>query len=668
MKITESQGRYVRLAVFIIIVLVAGIPAFPQAGMAGYPDTSHGDTAFGVNRAGHIECPEGTGCLTGDCTHCHDTFDGGICGVNQRMLFTDLDDPDFCMKCHTTSGSQQAGGMSGAPASIPAVFGKTYRHNVTGYSGLHRYSPKEETRAYLSANKHVECNDCHNPHAADSGLHNELASNAGLHLASGTNEIASSGPLKGAFGIEPAVWGSSNWSGVSWPVTLTGATREYQICFKCHSDYNTSFSSWGGSGTQAWTNVALEFNPSNGSYHPVVQALPDTDPASMCCSDRLPAPFTSLLIGDSGLSAQAGDFTLAIDPAAGNGKTWTANQWTNWGVRVGTLTTGGNLYYNQVGKIVSNTSTSLTISWQDMTGLTFINYKYDVVYSIEYYAGKGTKAGIRITDTAKNFHQYLPSLVGYKVVICSSPGSSQKIAIGQVVQSQPTWFEVAQWTAWQAPTGVPVGGVPADGTIGYYFSATGKTLMCSDCHSNNEISGTSAQGPHGSTVKWMLKGRNRAWPTLSASENGTGTGTLRKIGNTAAPNHRSVKDGNPDGNGLFCLNCHSTVSFSKNKYGVQDGTNIHLIHAAGWPDGPECVRCHILVPHGGKLSRLIGDRSTMPSRYAFNNDLSNMWITKFSKCDDPAGYNDPPGGGDLFCSVLCHGVANHVSGVNGEDW
>ncbi|MEW5801498.1 MAG: hypothetical protein AB1847_05260 [bacterium] len=672
MKINEYKARYLRFAVLVVISVMVWIFGFQHPVFAAYIDTAHGNTSAGVNRSGHTDCPEGTVCPTGDCTHCHDAFNPNVCGIEQTMLFAGLDSPDFCMQCHTNSDSQQVGGMSGAPAGIPSVFSKTYRHNVTGYSGLHKFSPKEETRVYLSANKHVECDDCHNPHGAANNLHNELATNAGLHLAAVTNETAG-GPLKGAFGVEPAAWGSSNWSGVSsWPVTSTTATKEYQICFKCHSDYNTSFSSWGGSGPQSWTNAALEFSSKNNSYHPAVQALPDTDPGNDCCSGRLPAPFTSLLIGDSGLATQAVDFSLTIDPAAGNGKTWQPGQWANWGIRVGTLTRSGSYTFNQVGKINSNTATSLSISWQGLTGLASGTDKYDVVYSIEYYAGMGAKAGVRITDTSKNFHQYLPSLVGYWVVICNGPGSSQKIATGRVVQSQPTWFEVEEWIAWQAPTGVPIGGVPPDASskVGYYFSATGKTMMCSDCHSNNEISGTTAQGPHGSTVKWMLKGRNRAWPTLQASENGTGTGTLRKIGNTATPNHRSVKDGNPDGNGLFCLNCHSTVSFSKNKYGVQDNTNVHISHAAGWPDGPECVRCHIMVPHGAKLSRLIGDQNgTMPSRYAFNNDLSNMWVTKFWKCDDPAGYDNTPGRGNDWCSVLCHGQEyHHPSDGNGDDW
>jgi hypothetical protein len=39
-----------------------------------------------------------------------------------------------------------------------------------------------------------------------------------------------------------------------------------------------------------------------------------------------------------------------------------------------------------------------------------------------------------------------------------------------------------------------------------------------------------------------------------------------------------------------------------------------------------------MVPHGGKMSRLIGDNDgNMPERYAFNNSLGYMHVTSFKK-------------------------------------
>jgi hypothetical protein len=177
------------------------------------------------------------------------------------------------------------------------------------------------------------------------------------------------------------------------------------------------------------------------------------------------------------------------------------------------------------------------------------------------------------------------------------------------------------------------GGVPA-GTVGYYFSATGQTMMCSDCHGNDTIASTAAQGPHGSAVKWMLKGRNKGWPTRRASENGTGIGdgtNWQRLYGVGDMQYYDGRDG-PDlwgdyWDGLFCLNCHSTVSFSKDENGRDVSGNFHL-----WPSQHkgECINCHVMVPHGSSESRLIGSRyGGRPDRYKFDNDYHFMYVNEF---------------------------------------
>jgi hypothetical protein len=669
----QSARLKTRYLLFVILVVVPGF-ALSSAGTAcaDYVTAAHGNNASGVNRSGHNECPTGAVCDTGDCTHCHDTFDPDICGVQETMLFAELDNPDFCMECHTDSGSAQDPAMSGVPATVESLFqNKTYKHNVTGYGGLHKFLPAEETRTYLSANKHVECNDCHNPHTAGTGLH---SSNI-LQVSASGNDTSGT-PIAGAFGVEPE-WNDTwlenqSWTAGgadSWPTTSSTATKEYQICLKCHSDYNTDLLSWGGSGPAAWTNLSLEFNPNKQSHHPVVEALPEVDPGyeydpvsgkeyDRYGSNRLPPAFTSLLIGDSGLSSNAFEFDIYLDSAAG--KQWVNGQWVNWGVRVGTRPgSSGNQTCNQVGRITSNDAAKFHVSWQNMTGLS-TSLRYNTVYSIEYYAGKSTssRSGNTVTDTTKNYNLYLPSLAGYVVVITDAYGYN--IAQGTVQSNTATAFTVDSWA-------IVKGSVPS-GIVGYYFSATGHTMMCSDCHSNDEISTAVAQGPHGSSVKWMLKGRNRAWPTFSAAENGTGSGTPRMV------RERTDFDGNPNGHGLFCLNCHSTVSFSKDRYGMQNPGNVHHFH--GWLSGPECVECHIMVPHGGAVSRLLAgqdaDGNEMPARYAFNNTPSNTVLQLFviktfdpnhtgatgNPAIDPAGY--VPGGDWCYVSG-CHFETPHPS-------
>jgi predicted CxxxxCH...CXXCH cytochrome family protein len=599
----------------------------------------------------------------------------------------------FCYRCHSKASDAIGGtkksadvndwygavtNMSAASTSIYQLFdddiNKPYKHNVAGYSGIHKPSPTDETRTYLSANKHVECDDCHNPHAAKAGLH----SSNQVHVAAGTNLVSDSGPLTGATGAQPTSWSSDNWGGATgWPTTTSTATYEYQICFKCHASYNTNPSGWNSANTSwsvttgpsAWTDVALEFNPNNNSYHPVVSALGNPG------SSQLPPAFTSIVIGDSGLATSIGStnpFSLTDST-----KNWTTNQWQNWGLRIGWLGSPSNFdsstQYNNVRTISSNTSNQL--SFPAFVGTSF-TMSSSVTYSIEYYAGQGTKSGNTVTDSTKHFitnNPYLPSpyLVGYVVVITTDTGTN--VAKGTVTSCTDTSFTVDSWT--NLPNICNSGGIPGDGIVGYYFSATGHTMMCSDCHSNDTISSTVAQGPHGSGVKWMLKGRNRAWPTTLASDNGTGsigtgahffgayTYTLYGVNVYS----RNTNDGTV--NGLFCLNCHSTVSFTKDGSGRQDNytctpnphaENPHNIHNLA------CINCHIMVPHGGKMSRLIGDGNSsdnMPLRYAFNNTLSNMYVLAFTKMADPALY--PTGSGACTVSSTACGTYH---GGGSETW
>lgn len=674
MKPERPQRTHLPAMAFFMLPALLWLACFSgQEVVAGYADSAHGGSS-GVNRT--------VAYAVGSCAHCHDTFDQDICSLNTRMLFFSpvdglLGNDDFCMKCHTPLGSVQIGSMPDAAGNISNVMAKTYRHDVAAYSGLHKYwpwSPPADTagdvedRTYLSANMHVECNDCHNPHQAEAGLH----SSNEFQVGAATNLISGSGPLTGAFGVEPTwnttwrfYYGSWQAGGSdSWPATSSTATKEYQICLKCHSDYVSWYAQ--GTGPQQWTNLALEFNPVKQSYHPVVQALPEIDPgysydidfgeSDYWGSNQLPPAFTSLIIGDSGLKT-GGSATTYTDSS----KSWGTNEWQNWGIRFGTRTnTYSNDSLDAIRNITANSSNTLTLDTGNLTHQN--NY---AVYSIEYYAGRNaTKSGDTVTHSIKNFNRYLPSLVGYKVVIQEDistifSGAVDWVAVGTVTSNTTTSFTVGGWTSLK-------GTVPTTGTVAYYFSAAGQTMMCSDCHSNDDISTTAAQGPHGSDVKWMLKGRNRAWPLASAASNGMGDDSTNPYAvyypALGAQALRYENDGTADG--LFCLNCHSTVTFSKGLDGLQNVANVHLLHNS------PCISCHIMVPHGSKYSRLIGDRDNdgygnyMPARYAFDNNLSSMGMTDFlikaftadhsGRTGGPAAYPTGSHGSDAYCYYDCH--------------
>ena len=88
----------------LIIVIAASlmcILGFGGIATAGYANSAHGSTSYGVDRStppcqypNPSPPPEFLDCPTGSCAHCHDTFDEPICGVNDLMLFG-LSNEDF---------------------------------------------------------------------------------------------------------------------------------------------------------------------------------------------------------------------------------------------------------------------------------------------------------------------------------------------------------------------------------------------------------------------------------------------------------------------------------------------------------------------------------------------------------------------------------------------
>jgi len=129
-----------------------------------------------------------------------------------------------------------------------------------------------------AANKHAECTDCHNPHQAKAGNHIDPSDGTNtMYPAMPTNLVSKSGPLTGVTGIEPT-WPSSGWVQPTTFTTQESATKEYQICMKCHSQWALGTSATPVSSHlvqktgEPATDQAWEFNPMNKSAHPVVMS------------------------------------------------------------------------------------------------------------------------------------------------------------------------------------------------------------------------------------------------------------------------------------------------------------------------------------------------------------------------------------------------------------
>ncbi len=172
-----------------------------------------------------------------------------------------------CFTCHDGTGAPniRAEFLKGEPSTTGQAAGGSAMP-IWQTTGVHKTAEARTGISFSGANRHVECEDCHNPHQAARPTH-----------ALGTNTTA--GPQQGMWGVAPATWPAA-WAD---PDPLAGfqvasqVTYQYELCFKCHSNWaygsNPPPSPSGGF---AQTNQSKEFNPNNPSYHPV--AAPGKNP------------------------------------------------------------------------------------------------------------------------------------------------------------------------------------------------------------------------------------------------------------------------------------------------------------------------------------------------------------------------------------------------------
>jgi predicted CXXCH cytochrome family protein len=152
---------------------------------------------------------------------------------------------DLCLNCH-----------SGAVArlDISADMQKPSSHDGRRRTGVH--DPAEDV---FLMRRHVECVDCHNPHAVRHGL---------VRRPGGTSGIAVEGPNRYVPGV--AISG----------VPTRNATYLYEICLKCHGDSIAQPQpEIIRQATQS--NLRLAFQPNNPSFHPVAAPRRNEDVVSL---------------------------------------------------------------------------------------------------------------------------------------------------------------------------------------------------------------------------------------------------------------------------------------------------------------------------------------------------------------------------------------------------
>lgn len=157
------------------------------------------------------------------CENCHNPHTAG--GPFRLMNY--YREEDNCLDCHNGNV---------ASTNIEADLDQGWKHNVYPYTNIH--DPNETGPVQ---NRHVECVDCHNPHM--------------VHESSASAPDAN-GFIRGVPGVDT----QGN--------PVSSIQYEYELCFKCHADSPDK------PGTNIprdidQTNVRLEFDLSNPSFHPV---------------------------------------------------------------------------------------------------------------------------------------------------------------------------------------------------------------------------------------------------------------------------------------------------------------------------------------------------------------------------------------------------------------
>ncbi|MBC8293212.1 MAG: hypothetical protein H8E45_08620 [Proteobacteria bacterium] len=190
--------------------------------LTGWQASAHATSSATWNGAGPDPWPVSDGVTTAEnaCYGCHASHSA----AQPRRLLTSSTEEDGCLACH--SGSVTA-------VDIATTLQKFSAHPVDASAWVH--DPTEDP---VTMPRHVECQDCHDPHSAN-------GSSASAPFASGA--------LEGAPGVD--IQGLS----------IDGARFEYEVCLRCHMNDTTTVIQ-----RQSFEpDLSARFDTSASSFHPV---------------------------------------------------------------------------------------------------------------------------------------------------------------------------------------------------------------------------------------------------------------------------------------------------------------------------------------------------------------------------------------------------------------
>jgi len=198
------------------------------------------------------------------------------CGVCHRAhtakapnLLAKASQSTLCFACHDGTG---------ANANVQAQYGLTRPVNnpaTREYYSHDAIAPSTHTQSALDefggvGNRHSECADCHNSHQATvTATRDSIQTASGWDTTRRLAGVSGVSVVNGAAGAAPAY---AFLNGIIPGAATSLVTREYQLCFKCHSGFTTLTSNAGLKPSQYALDKGVELNPANASFHPVEAA------------------------------------------------------------------------------------------------------------------------------------------------------------------------------------------------------------------------------------------------------------------------------------------------------------------------------------------------------------------------------------------------------------
>jgi predicted CXXCH cytochrome family protein len=171
------------------------------------------------------------------CRSCHRPH---TAGGHERLLIFENEE-DNCLNCHDGSVAR---------INLRAEMDKLSAHDPGRYAGRHDAA---ETR--YGTEPHVECTDCHNPHAVGPTLPESGYVPIGATLARVRGVTIGGGEVE-------------------------SAQFEYEVCFRCHGDAAVPVPRRIARAAHT-DNLRLKFSPTNPSFHPVAGPIDHTETVSL---------------------------------------------------------------------------------------------------------------------------------------------------------------------------------------------------------------------------------------------------------------------------------------------------------------------------------------------------------------------------------------------------